>query len=129
MTPGLELAIAIALPTAIGGALVGGARVWRWAVERHRSRRPVPRWPIERVGADLRRLRTQLELVENQPPRPGKALRVRAQRAAYVDALVEACQRLEVEIARPEHNDRAAIYRIEAALRGRGLDVRASVTQ
>jgi hypothetical protein len=128
MAPGVELAIAIALPTAIGGALVGGARAWRWAVERRRNRRPVPVWPIERVGADLRRLRTQLELLENQEPRPGKALRVRALRAAYADALVEACQRLEVDVARPEHYDRAAVYRIEAALRGRGLDVRASVS-
>ena len=128
MAPGVELAIAIALPTAIGCALVGGARVWRWAVEWRRNRSPVPVLPIERVGADVRRLRTQLELLENQAPRPGKALRVRALRAAYVDALVEACQCLEVDMARPEHNDRAAIYRIEAALRSRGLDVRASVS-
>ena len=128
VAPGLELAIAIALPTAIGGALVGGARAWRWAVEWRRNRRPVPMWPIERVGADLRRLRAQLEMSENQPPGPGKALRVRALRDAYVDALVEASERLEVEITRPDRNDRAAIYRIEAALRGRGLDVRAPVT-
>jgi hypothetical protein len=41
---------------------------------------------------------------------------------------VEAGERLEVEIARPEHNDWAAIDRIEAARRDRGLDVRTTVT-
>jgi hypothetical protein len=128
VAPGLEFALAIALPTAIGCGLVGAVRASRWVAERQRSRRPAPVRPIEWVGADLRRLRAQLEMLENQAPRPGKALRVRAQRAAYIDALIEACQRLEVEIGAPEHTDRAAIYRIEAALRGRGLEVRTPVT-
>lgn len=122
MAPGLELAIAILLPSAIGGAMVGSARLWHWTAEHHR--RPMPSRPVERLGADARRLRVQLETLENQPPGPGKALRVRAMRAAYVDALLDACQRLEVQADRPGTSDKAGIYRIEDALRHRGLDVR-----
>lgn len=122
MAPGLELAVAILLPTAIGGAMVGTARLWRWTAD-HR-RRSAPLRPVERLGADARRLRVQLERLENQPPGPGKALRVRAMRAAYVDALLDACQRLEVQAERPGMTDKAGIYRIEDALRHRGLDVR-----
>jgi hypothetical protein len=54
---------------------------------------------------------------------------VRALRAAYVDRLLEACQRLEVSPpagarARPESVRQSDIYRMEAALLERGLDVR-----
>ena len=52
-------------------------------------------------------------------------MRLKALRGAYVDALSTACQRLEV--SPPGGGDRAPlteIYRVEAALRQRGLDVR-----
>ncbi len=55
---------------------------------------------------------------------PAKALRLRALRGAYLDTLAAACQRLEV--SSPPRGDRvpqAEIYRAEAALRQRGLDV------
>ena len=54
-----------------------------------------------------------------------KGHRVRALRGAYVDVLSEACLRLEV--SPPQGGDLAPlseIYRVEAALRDRGLDVR-----
>ena len=50
---------------------------------------------------------------------------MRALRGAYIDALTTACERLEV--SPPPGGDRAPlaeIYRVEAALRERGLDVR-----
>jgi hypothetical protein len=115
------------LPAAIGGAAIWGLRGVRWLAERGRSARAkaAPPEPLERLGARLRRLRTQLEAMENAPGVPAKALRVRALRAAYVDTLDSACQRLGV--TPPEQAERAPlaeIYRVEAALRQRGLDVR-----
>jgi hypothetical protein len=121
----LELVAAILAPTALGCLVLGVARASRWLTERRR-RAGVPNEPIERLGADLRRLHAQLEATENQPATPGKAVRVRAIRAAYLDVLCTACQRLE--IAAPaqgrEHVPLAEIYRVEADLRGHGLDVR-----
>ena len=63
--------------------------------------------PIERVRANLVRLRAQLEAMETRTDLPAKNLRLRALRAAYVDALCDACQRLDVSPppgaqARPE---------------------------
>jgi hypothetical protein len=83
--------------------------------------------PIEKVGADLRRLRAQLEARENRPGLAGKGMRMGAVRTAYVQVLTLACQRLEV--APPKtgphwHTPLAEIYRVEAQLRERGLDVR-----
>ena len=121
---GLELLAAVLLPTAAGGAVIGVVRGWRWAAERRRARAPRPAQPIERLAADLRRLHAQLDAMENLPGTPGKALRVRALRDAYVDALTEACLRLDIAAPRPAGSDRAGIYRIEAALRSNGLDVR-----
>jgi hypothetical protein len=50
---------------------------------------------------------------------------VQALRGAYADALTAACRRLEV--SPPSGGDRAPqaeLYRVEAALRQRGLEVR-----
>ena len=120
---------AIVFPTALGYALLGSGRAYRWFVDRRRSARATAATaePIERLCADLRRLNAQLTATENQITLPGKGIRVRALRAAYVDALSAACTELEVappaacgqEAVRP-----AEIYRVEAALRERGLDVR-----
>lgn len=61
---------------------------------------------------------------------PAKHLRLQALRGAYVDALCTACQRLEVSPplsagqAGSERANQADIYRVEAELRQRGLDVR-----
>ena len=122
----LYLIVAV-LPTAVGFAVIWGFRAARWLAERRRSAvaKAQPPEPLERLGARLRRLRAQLEAIENAPGAPAKALRRRAVRAAYIDTLGSACQRLDV--SPPELGERAPlveIYRVEAALRQRGLDVR-----
>ena len=123
MKVAVELILAFLLPTAAGFALLGGVRALRWAEER-RCRSPAAE-PIERLTANLRRLRAELEATETRSDLPAKALRLRAVRGAYLDTLVVACQRFEV--SPPPHGERvpqAEIYRAEAALRQRGLDVR-----
>ena len=127
MKPPLEFAAAIALPIAAVYSLIGGARLLKWLSEQ--QSRPQAPEPIERVRANLVRLRAQLEDMETRSDQPAKNLRIRALRAAYVDALIEACQRLDVTPpvgarARPEIVKQSDIYRMEAALRERGLDVR-----
>jgi hypothetical protein len=83
--------------------------------------------PIESVAADLRRLRRQLEARENRPGLSGKGMRMGAVRAAYLQVLGTACQQLDIV---PPRNTAqwwtpvAEIYRVEAELRARGLDVR-----
>jgi hypothetical protein len=127
MNPPMEFAAAIVLPIAAIYSLIGGARLLKWLSEQQ-SRQQAPQ-PIERLHANLVRLRAQLEDMETRSDQPAKNLRIRALRAAYVDALVEACQRLEVAppVGARAHSDivkQSDIYRMEAALRERGLDVR-----
>jgi hypothetical protein len=98
------------------------------ADQRAAQRRPAGATvPIEKVAADLRRLRAQLEARENRPGLTGKGMRMGAVRTAYVQVLAEACHRLEVAPPRTGphwHTPLAEIYRVEAQLRERGLDVR-----
>ncbi len=111
------------LPTAAGYAIIVALRGSRWLAERRR--RPPPARPIEQVEARLRRLRAELELTESRMDLTAKAHRVRALRGAYLDELCAACERLNV--SPPAGGDKARqaeIYRAEAALRQRGLDVR-----
>jgi hypothetical protein len=125
--------VAIALPIAAVYSLLGGGRLVRWVsdswIPERRSRGAAPE-PAERLGANLVRLRSQLEAMETRTDLPAKNLRLRALRAAYVDALNDACQRLDVSPpasaarGRPGDVRQAEIYRVEAALRQRGLDVR-----
>jgi hypothetical protein len=116
------LVIAILLPTAVAGAMVGASRAWGWWRERRRRAAVTP-VSIEELGRTLRRLHAQVEAIENQPPGPGKGLRVHAVRAAYADALGAACRRLNV--AEPHlPATQTEIYRVEADLRSSGLDVR-----
>ncbi len=119
------LIIAVLLPTGVASAWVGA----RWAWDRYRrSRPPLPDTrPIASITADLRRLHDLLETTENATGLPSKHLRCTATRAAYVDALTQACRRLEVPAPTPRGSrlpSQAEIYRVEAALRNRGLDVR-----
>ena len=124
----IELVMVILLPTAVGYAIIGGFRGIGWSSERWHRRRhrlaPAAE-PIERLGANLRRLRAELDATETRTGLTAKNMRLKALRGAYVDALSTACQRLEV--SPPGGGDRAPlteIYRVEAALRQRGLDVR-----
>ena len=119
------LTVAFALPTGVWYAVGAARRLYA----RHRAgqRLPLPVGPpIERVAADLRRLRALLEATENATDQPGKYLRCRAVQSAYVDVLTSACRQLQVEppgrgvVFAPQ----AEIYRVESELRRHGLDVR-----
>ena len=115
--------------TAVGWAVQGCIRLYRTYAGR-RSATPAPREPIERVGVNLCRLRRKLEAAENDTSTPFKAARVLALRGAYVDVLSTACEQLEVTPPAARGGTVAAlteIYRAEAALRERGLDVRRQV--
>ena len=127
MSPPFEFAAAIVLPLAAVYGLIGAGRLLKWISEQ--QSRPVVPEPIEQVRANLVRLRAQLEAMETRTDQPAKNLRLRALRAAYVDALIGACERLDVSPpagvrAHPETAPQSDIYRMEAALRERGLDVR-----
>jgi hypothetical protein len=125
----VELVIAILLPTAAGYAIVAGLRGAHWSSDRWhvRQHRHTPPEPIERIGATLRRLRTELVATETRSDVTAKNSRLKALRGAYIDVLCTACERLDVPP--PPGGDRvpqAEIYRAEAGLRERGLDVRES---
>ena len=127
MNPVLAYILLFALPTAVGFALIGAWRASRWLAEaRYRARfQALPPEPIERLQADLRRLRAELEDTETRSGLTAKHHRVQAVRGAYLDALAAACRRLD--ISPPRGGDRASqaeIYRVEAALRHGGLEVR-----
>ena len=127
MSKVVEFLVAILLPTAAVGALIGAWRVAGWLGEaRSRARyKALPPEPLKRLEADLRRLRAELEETETGSSLTAKHHRVQALRGAYTDALSSACRRLDV--SPPLGGDRASqaeIYRVEAALRQRGLDVR-----
>jgi hypothetical protein len=116
-----------ALPTAAGFALVYAWRGAGWIGEARarRKAKASPAKATDRLEADLRRLRTELEDTETRADLTAKHHRVQALRGAYLDALAAACRRLDV--SPPPGGDRASlseIYRVEAALRQRGLDVR-----
>ena len=127
MSPVVGYLLLFALPTAVGFALIGAWRAARWLAEaRYKARyKARPPEPVERLQADLRRLRSELEDTETRSGLTAKHHRVQALRGAYVDALSAACRRLD--ISPPRGGDRASqaeIYRVEAALRQHGLDVR-----
>jgi hypothetical protein len=134
MGPVIELIGIVLLPTALGCAVIYGVRLARWAagkrpVERLVTR-PVTAEPIERLAARLRRLHAELEDLENRSDVQVKGIRLRALRGAYLDLLRTACARLEVSPPPPgDHVPQAEIYRVEAGLRERGLDVRAAATR
>jgi hypothetical protein len=123
----VEFFFVITLPTAAVFALIGAWRVAGWLGEvRCRARfKALPPEPIERLAADLRRLRSELEDTETRSGLTAKHHRVQALRGAYVDALSAACR--WVDVSPPLGGDRAPqaeIYRVEAALRHGGLEVR-----
>ena len=129
MRPAIELIGVILLPTAVGYAILGSIRALGWAARRRSVVRaqahPVPPEPIGRLTARIRRLRAELEALETRSDVPAKGIRLRALRGAYTDLLRAACERLEA--TPPPDVDpvpQAEIYRVEAALRERGLDVR-----
>jgi hypothetical protein len=132
MTPPLEFALAIALPIAAVFSVTGAGRLLKWISEQQ-TPTPVPE-PIQQVRAHLVRLRAELEATETRSDLVAKNLRLRALRAAYIDTLNDACRRMEVSLppgvpVRAENIRQSDIYRIEAALRERGIEVRETVAR
>ena len=127
MSPVVLLIFAATLPTAACFAVIYAWRGAGWLGEARARRKAAAAPPesIDRLQADLRRLRAELEATETRTGLTAKHHRVQALRGAYLDALSAACRRLDV--SPPPGGDRAPlaeIYRAEAALRQRGLDVR-----
>ena len=119
--------VALLLPSLIGGGVLVSVRGWRRADRAARQRRAIrtPGEPVEQLVGRLRRLRAELEAMENQPGGMAKQHKILAVRGAYLDILTSACHRFGV--APPAGGDRARqaeIYRVEAALREFGVDVR-----
>ena len=125
----VELIIALAAMPVVGCALIGA---WRGAQRLAEARRrPLAPEPLDRLAADLRRLRAELEDTETRAGLTAKNHRVQALRGAYLDVLAVACRRLDVpppgggDQANPSRApSQAEIYRAEEALRHRGLHVR-----
>jgi hypothetical protein len=123
MAPIAWTVLAFLLPTAAMYVVIVVARSGRGLSELRRKAPPPE--PADQLQARLRRLRAQLETTETSPGGTAKHHHVAAVRGAYLDTLREACARLDV--SPPPGGDRprqADIYRVEAALRERGLDVR-----
>ena len=115
-------ALVVLLPTIVGYAAIFGIRAYRRMAE-SRRRQP-PQEPIERLVTRLRRLRCELETTENTVRGTARLHHLRAVRGAYLDLLRIACERFDV--SPPPGGDRARqadIYRAEAGLRQRGIDV------
>ncbi len=115
------------LPSLAFGGVLALIRGWRRADSAARQVRAdrAPVEPVAQVEARLRRLRSELEAMENQPGGMAKQHKIMAVRGAYLDVLTSACARFKV--SPPAGGDRARqaeIYRVEAALREYGLDVR-----
>jgi hypothetical protein len=125
-----EIVLILLIPTLAGMGLIGLLRLSRHVARRHRirsARVQASVVPLEDLAAQLRRLHRQLIRLEDAPDgTPGRGLRVRATRAAYGDSLLDACRSLDVPDAPtdPSRLTTAEIYRLESALRDRGLDVR-----
>jgi hypothetical protein len=118
------LALAVLLPTLTGYAILIAVRACRRAAESRR--RPPPPEPVERLVTRLRKLRLELEAIENTPRATARRHHLRAIRGAYLDVLRMACERFDVSPPQGSYHARQAdIYRAEAALRDRGLDVTA----
>ncbi len=119
------LALTVLLPTIAVYAILLAVRGWRRAAE-SRLRSPPPE-PMDRLLTRVRRVRAELEATENTPRGQARRHRLRALRGAYLDLLGSLCVRLDV--SPPPGGDRARqsdIYRAEAALRERGVDVAAA---
>jgi hypothetical protein len=118
----VDLVLVVALMPAAVYALIGGVRAARWLSEKRAK--AAPPVPVERLAANLRRLRAELEQTETSAELTAKRFHVRSVRGAYLDTLAEACQRYDVPPPPGDRATQADIYRTEAALAARGLDVR-----
>jgi hypothetical protein len=122
VSPVVDLILVLVLMPAAGYALIAGWRGANWLAEKRRK--PPPPMPVDRLTANLRRLRAELNDTETRDGLTAKQHRVHALRGAYIDTLTEACERFDVTPPPGDAAPLAEIYRVEAALRQRGLDVR-----
>jgi hypothetical protein len=122
VSPVVYLVLAVVLMPAAGYALIAGWRGANWLAEK-RYKAPPPE-PVDRLAANLRRLRTELNDTETRDGLTAKHHRVLAVRGAYIDTLTAACERFDVPPPPGDGAPLAEIYRVEAALRQHGLDVR-----
>jgi hypothetical protein len=113
--------VVVLMPVAVY-AVIGAVRAARW-IEEARRKAPPP-VPLDRLAANMRRLRAELDETETSAELTAKRHRVRSVRGAYLDTLAEACARLDVTPPPGDAATQADIYRTEAALAARGLDVR-----
>jgi hypothetical protein len=118
----VDLVLVVVLMPVAGYALIGGVRAARWLAETRRKAPPPV--PVDRLAANLRRLRAELDETETSAELTAKRHRVRSVRGAYLDTLAEACLRLGATPPPGDAATQADIYRTEAALAARGLDVR-----
>lgn len=129
VSPVVELVLAMSLLPASWYAAIGGWRAAGWVAEKRRKAQATPPVPTDRLAADLRRLRAKLEDTETRTDLYAKNHRVQAVRGAYLDALTTACRRLDVAPPPAGRAPLAEIYRVEEALRQRGLEVRETAAQ
>jgi hypothetical protein len=122
MGTAVELVLVVVLMPAAMYGLIGALRAARWLEEKRRTAPPPA--PAERLLANLRRLRAELEESEVSDELTAKQHRVRSVRGAYLDTLTEACGRFGVTPPSGDRATQAEIYRTEAALAVHGLDVR-----
>jgi hypothetical protein len=93
-------------------ALIGGVRAARWLAEARRKAPPPV--PVDRLAANLRRLRAELDETETSAELTAKRHRVRSVRGAYLDTLAEACLRLGVTPPPGDAATQADIYRTDS---------------
>jgi hypothetical protein len=122
VSPVVDLILVLVLMPAAGYALIAGWRGANWLADKRCK--PPPPEPVDRLAANLRRLRAELDDTETRDGLTAKQHRVQALRGAYIDTLTAACERLDVPPPPGDGAPLAEIYRVEAALRQRGLDVR-----
>lgn len=125
-----EIVLLLLTPTLVGAAVLGLVRLWTFLSRRNRSRRAnaaAVAIPLQTLAAELRRLHRDLVRIEDAADmKPGRGVRMRAIRSAYGDSLLAACRALDVPDPPPDPTrlTDAEIYRLEAGLRDRGLDIR-----
>ena len=122
----MDLVLVVVLMPVAVYALIGGLHAARWIDEKRRK--APPPMPVDRLEANLRRLRAELDETETSAELTAKRFHMRSVRGAYLDTLAEACRRLDVTPPPGDAATQADIYRTEAALAARGLDVRHDIT-
>jgi hypothetical protein len=98
--------VLVGMPAAMY-ALIGSWRAANWLGEKRRKP-PAPE-PVERLAANLRRLRAELNDTETRDGLTAKHHRVQALRGAYIDTLTAASARFDVP---PPPGDREPLAEI-----------------